>query len=196
MLRAAEVERSLAASWRLMRHETDSLSEFDRSIEGYWRSFLALALILPAFVVHMAGDWHMMRAAGILEGVELARFLSTQSAGLLVVWLGWPLAALGLVRLLGVEGRYLAYVTAYNWSSVLAAAILAAPMALYLMGWALPSHAFVFTLAFGAIVIHFRWFLARCTLGVSSGVAAIIATADVALTLAVVQATALALSAG
>lgn len=190
MLDAEEVERSLTASWRLLKHDVQGLQNYDVSIEGFWRSFGAVILALPAFVLQMAGQWRMLDAPGGLSPASLDQtwFLTVQAIGMASNWLVWPGVAMLFARLLAVEGRYVAYMVAYNWSSVLTSTILAAPMALFLAGLALPAHAFAFTLAFLCVILHFRWFTARNVLGVSGGVAAVIVAADAMLTLVIVQA--------
>lgn len=180
MLDADDVEKSLSASVRLMRQETEVIATYDLSIEGYWRSFGAMFLAVPAFLIVAAGQWHMTfapRFAGVVDDA-LARYLVIQGAAFLTAWMVWPMLALEFTRMLGRMRDYAPYIIAYNWTSVLVHVILAAPMALYLVGWALPTHAFVFTLAFMALIAHFRWFLARAVLGVSSGVAVVMVMVD------------------
>lgn len=198
MLRADEVERCLAGAFRLMRHDPGGIDHFDTTIEGYWRSFFALILVLPAFVIVMAGQWQMLiqPLLGAYPSVDLWHFLALHGAAMLVNWFAWAAAALILTRITGVERRYVPFMVAYNWSCVPTAAIIASPMVLYLMGWALPPHAFVFTLAFLCIVAHFRWFLARTVLGVSSGVAGVFVMMDGLITLTLLQVTSVVALAG
>ncbi len=80
-----------------------------------------------------------------------------------------------VVRALGLGHRYVRFVIAYNWSAVFASAILAVPTAMYVTGLASYALSTLFAVAFGIIVFRLRWFLAKAALGVSGGLAAMIA---------------------
>ena len=50
-LAADDVARSLRGSWHLMTRGAEALPELDLTRDGFWRSFLAFALMLPATLV-------------------------------------------------------------------------------------------------------------------------------------------------
>ena len=53
-LAAEDIARSLRGSWRLMSEGAEALPDLDLSREGFWRSFLALALMAPATIALLA----------------------------------------------------------------------------------------------------------------------------------------------
>jgi len=196
MLDTREIERALAGTIKLMKRDSAGLYRFDRTTEGFWRSFWAILLVLPAFVLQVAGQWQFFAAHRPQAVPDHTWLLINECAALVAYWLLFPAAVLVIARLVGRETRFYAYITAANWSSVITTAVLAAPMALYLAGWATPAHAVIFTFAFVVLMAHFRWYLAKTALEVSGGVAALIVAIEAGLAILVVQPAAFAMAFG
>jgi hypothetical protein len=178
ILTADEVVRSLKGSWRLVQREADGLRAFDVSVAGFWRSFAVIVLTLPAFVALLA---ERRLNAGLTPGGGLfddAGLTLREAMIFLAAWIGFPVVMAGFVRLMDLERRYVAYVVAYNWSTVIAASVLAFPAALHVLGLATPALAAFYTFAFGIIVLQYRWFLARTALRITSGLAAVVVGLD------------------
>ena len=53
-LAADDVTRSLRASWRLLSADAKALPDLDLSRDGFWRSYLALVLTVPAIIPVLA----------------------------------------------------------------------------------------------------------------------------------------------
>ena len=51
MLDRDEIARSLTGAWHLFLDRPDAMRYFDLSIEGFWRSFRAIVLLLPAYIL-------------------------------------------------------------------------------------------------------------------------------------------------
>jgi hypothetical protein len=181
MLSADEVGRSLSGSMQLLNRDADGLYRFPVSIEAFWRSFGAVVLTAPAFVTALAAD-------RLRLGLPLEQGLFAD-AGLVTVrlvlagmaWIAFPILMIAVVRRLNLGHRYVRFVIAYNWSAVFASAILAFPTAMYVTGMASYALSTLFVVAFAVIVFRLRWFLAKTALGVSGGLAAMIAAADLTL---------------
>jgi hypothetical protein len=179
MLTADEVVRSLRGSFRLIQREADGLRAFDISIAGFWRSFAAIVLTLPAFVALLAE--RRLDAGLLVSGSGLfddGGLVVREALVFIAGWIGFPLVMIGFVRLMGLERRYVGYVVAYNWSTVIAAFVLAFPAALHVFGLATPALAAFYTFAFGIIVVQYRWFLARTALRITSGLAVLVVGLD------------------
>ena len=76
-LAADDVARSLRGSWHLMTRGAEALPELDLTRDGFWRSFLAFALMLPATIAILA-------AARLTAGLPNSAGLFTAPA--LVLW--------------------------------------------------------------------------------------------------------------
>jgi hypothetical protein len=185
---ADEVSRSIAGSLKLINRNPDGLSAFEVSIPAFWRSFAAILLTAPAFVVALAedrGPAGLPTDAGLFSSPAL---ILHEAALAVACWVAFPLAMIGIVRLLDLGHRYVGYVIAWNWSAVVAATILAVPRALHVIGWATPGLAMLFAAGFGIILLQYRWFMTKAALGVSGGLAAALVIVDVALNGAVASA--------
>jgi hypothetical protein len=185
LLTADEVERSLKGSLRLLRREADGFLALDTSLEGFWRSFAAILLTAPAFIAALA-DARVglgLPAGGLFGDLGL---VLREGMIYLVAWFAFPFLMIGFTRLTQLERAYGGYVVAYNWSNVIAAAMLALPAALHALGLATSALAILYSVAFLVILVQFRWFMARTALGVSGGVAALVVIAEIASQMAIV----------
>ena len=178
ILTADEVVRSLKGSWRLIRREREGLSAFDASVEGFWRSFAAVILAMPAFIIILADQ--ELRAGRFVPGglFDDVWFVAREAAVFVAPWILFPLLMAGFVRVMGLERRYVGYIVIYNWSGVVAAAIFAVPALLHVLGMATGALAAFYTLAFSIILVQYRWFFACAALGLSWDLAAAVVAVD------------------
>jgi hypothetical protein len=122
MLSADEIQTSLVGAWRLMMGKPDGFRLLDLSAEGFWNSFQAMLVAVPALILGWIG------AANAIGGPAAAtgRFSTVVKLGL--VDLGsWvlPLVALALVaQHAGIANRFVHYVVASNWASAIIAWLL------------------------------------------------------------------------
>ncbi|MFO1147184.1 MAG: hypothetical protein U1E62_02325 [Alsobacter sp.] len=185
---ADEVSRSLAGSLKLMNRDAEGLTAYEVTVPAFWRSFAAILLTAPAFVVGLAEDRvrvGLPAEAGLFSSPSL---LMHELVLAVACWIAFPLAMIAIVRMLGLGHRYVGYIIAWNWSAVVAATVLAVPRALHVIGWATPGLAMLFAGAFGIILLQYRWFLTKEGLGVSGGLAALLVVVDLTLNGAVVGA--------
>ncbi len=110
---AREVVAALYGTWRLMRFDAGGMAWFDISITGFWRSFFAAVLVAPGFAVLLAFN---LAARG--EPVGLGRAIVVWTVAYAVMWAAFPIAAILITRLLGLGGRYIPLIIAYNWANV------------------------------------------------------------------------------
>jgi hypothetical protein len=164
---AEEVNRSFRGTLELLHNRVEGLRAFDMSERGFWHSFEAILLTLPAFIVSLALE-------RLRLGFRLAESSLFDSVWIdLVVGLGHvasfialPVAMIWLSRALGLTSRYVPFVIVMNWISVAGMLVMSMPALLLLIGWAPPPLAGLFTLAFFVIVVRAQWFATKMTLGV------------------------------
>ena len=178
---ADEVSRSLRGAAELMNRRVEGLKSFDMSEEGFWRSFGALWLTLPALIVFVALERRRLGLDG--GGLVLAAdwLTVTVVCGHLASFLALPVAMIWGTRRLGVQSRYVPFVIVSNWLLALGTIALSVPAILLLVGWATPSLARCFALAFAVIIWRVQWFATKVTLGVSGGLAAAVVGLGIAL---------------
>ncbi|MEX0344795.1 MAG: transporter [Rhizobiaceae bacterium] len=131
---ADDIQRYLTGAWRLMMGRPEGLDLLDISSDGFWNSFFAIILAVPVLGVtwvnytnEIAGpDDNLASRVGI---VALFAFVD------LAAWI-IPIIVLALAAgPLGIGDRFVHYVIASNWGSVITAWSLLPPSALELIGF-------------------------------------------------------------
>ncbi len=184
---ADEVTRSLSGVWGLLQRDAAGLRQFDASQRGLRRSFAAIFLAAPAFVIALAAERE--RLGLLLPGTSL-----TDDPGLilrllvmfLAAWALPPLIALLIYRGETAQSKksLSTFTVASNWSAVLAAFFVAMPAYMLARGLATPALTAFYLIAFGVLIAHMRWFTARLALGVSGTSAACLIGTDMGLEMA------------
>lgn len=115
-----DIQQYLVGAWRLMTGRRDGLAMLDLSADGFWNSFFAIVVALPALIVGWVGTANELSADPIASASRFSYLLR-----LALVDLGsWivPLVALALAApLAGLRDRFVHYVVATNWASVILA---------------------------------------------------------------------------
>lgn len=116
----AEIERSLTGAWRLFLNKPDAMRLFDVSADGFWRSFRAIFLILPFYIVTSAADRHDL-LSDLMPDVDFSEgaFWFAKALTLCLDWVTLPIVLGLLSGFLGLTRGYPAYVTVRNWATVL-----------------------------------------------------------------------------
>jgi hypothetical protein len=167
-LAADDVARSLRGSWHLMTRGAEALPELDLTRDGFWRSFLAFALMLPATIAILAAvrlTAGLSNSAGLFTAPALA--LSVGAALALTI-LAVPALLIALRPELVQSPRFTSFVIAWNWAGIVSASLMAVPAAIFAIGWAPPTLAVVQSLFFAMIVLRLRYCVARAVFGPES----------------------------
>ncbi|MFL5258819.1 MAG: hypothetical protein ACJ8AS_03635 [Hyphomicrobiales bacterium] len=170
---------------RLIRHDPRAFEEFNITADGFWRSFLAiLPVSILAWPLFISAHGFAIETARE-EGRPPPEFdFGRDYLYLCAAFAIWPLIAAALARALRVERNYARYLIAYNWVSVPAMLINAAPHLLQstgLIGWqAMALLAMVVFLGLG----YLSWYVAVRGLETTPLIAAAFLAADYALSFA------------
>jgi hypothetical protein len=129
---AEEIQQYLHGAWRMMLGKADGLKELDLSVDGFWNSFFAIVVALPALIV----NWVTIADSyGDLAVDFNDRFAIFIRLGIidLAAWLV-PLAGLAAIApTVRLAGRYVHYVVASNWTTAIVAWLMVPPAALLLI---------------------------------------------------------------
>ncbi len=166
-----EITASLLGALRLFRRDTGGLQDFNMTEEGFWRSFFAMAL---------AGPMSMCAELILSEpGTHSALAMATRTGATLVLqWFGFVLLMFYFTQMTGLANRFLAFITAYNWCTVVASAIMLVPALFHAFGLAGRDLALLALFFFLLVMLSYSWFVAREALETSGGVAASIVAID------------------
>ena len=167
---AAEFQRSLFGAWRMMTGRADGLRLLDLSADGFWNSFFAIAIALPALAVNwvsIANDLSLDPGMAAGRGAILLRLAMIDLGS----WI-FPLGALALAaRPAGIEDRFVAYVVASNWGSAITVWLMLPPALLRLLfPGAGDAAVLISLLLFGATMV-LAWRLTNAAIGRGPGVA-------------------------
>jgi hypothetical protein len=173
-----EASRSLHASWLLLIRDADGYRLFSQSEAGFWRSFSAVVIIAPLYLY--AGT---VQIALPDEAVPAPPSLVAAMVGLVLQWVGWPLAMVPIARWLGLAHAYARYIIAYNWSSVLVVAVMVPPLMLLDVGLIGPGFAALLAFLLTLVALYYRWYVALTAFETTGIVAAALVVADVVLSL-------------
>jgi hypothetical protein len=171
----AEVLSALYGAYRLAWFDGSGMTYFNLTVEGFWRSFFAAVLIAPAYAILVGMQW-----SGEAEDSSIALLFLSEGIGYTLAWCAFPIVALVLTRLLGLDRHYVALIVAHNWSAVPQTA---AFVAVVLFGMILPEGlgTLLVTLTTGAILVY-QWFVIRTALQSSGGIALMLLLVDLVVT--------------
>jgi hypothetical protein len=176
IIAAEEIVRSLSGSWELLNRRAEGVERFDVGEQAFWRSFCAPLLAAPVFIIWLAADRASHGEGGALfDNTDAVAHTGFDFAAL---WLTLPLLSIALADRLRLGARLAPFIIICNWSSVLAAAMLAVPALLLAIGWATPALAALFAVAAAMLIMQMRWYAARVALGITAGAAALLAMCD------------------
>ena len=134
---------------------------FNRSIEGFWRSFAAALLVAPPFLAII-----VLRNGEVYADVEPAWFIIVESFRYAVGWVVFPVIMVLVARFLGLSHVYVDFIVAYNWCQVPIVFVFL-PIAIISALGILPAGlAGLINLGFFILVYVYLWFIARTALDV------------------------------
>ena len=129
-----EIEQSLAGAVEVVPHGEDALRHFDFSVGGFWRSFTAAIIVLPAAIALYLSDYKLWaEEQSALPLPDLAPFLTLEIVGFCLRWGLFAVVMAVLCRQFNLSSRFVPFMVVFNWSSVLLAVLLLPPSMLYLL---------------------------------------------------------------
>jgi hypothetical protein len=162
-----EVSLGLFGAWRLAHLDPRGMEYFDRSIDGFWRSFWAAAVMAPAYILIVA-----LRLIERPTTSGSLRIALVEIIGYAIGWTAFPLAAWYMLRALDKQDRYFGYIVAYNWANVLQICVYLPVTALSAAGGLPDAVMSVLALGATAAVVFYQYFIARTALQVDMPIAA------------------------
>ncbi len=179
-----DIRDNLAGALEIMLGRPEGLTRLDVSLEGFWRSFAAFFLVLPFALLALISQSRL--AALNAETPEIAGYgFGVEVAILLVDWLAFPPLFALIARPLGLGPRYVPFIVARNWATVVIGAMMALVHAAFLVG-ILPGQVTIYVLiAFIAVALRFSYVIARIALDVTMRTALPIVAADFLLSLTI-----------
>ncbi|MBS8262520.1 hypothetical protein DYI23_20005 [Roseibium polysiphoniae] len=154
---------------------------FDLSIDGFWRSFAVIFLLVPLFVVSSLAERKLLLDE--TEFLPAGAFWLAQFTSLGLDWVALPLLLAGLAKPLGISAGYVPFIVARNWTSLLAALPYVFVGLLYLAGLIAPGIMVLLSLVTLIVVIWYRFIIARVALQASMSMTIGVVILDIILSL-------------
>ncbi|WP_144861332.1 transporter [Mesorhizobium sp. J18] len=167
---AEEIQRYLSGAWRLMMGRQDGLRMLDLTVDGFWNSFFAIIVALPALVVGwvaVANDSSLFDP-GFAGRLALVIRLAIIDLGAWVL----PIAVLALVaRPAGIADRFVHYVVATNWASALTLWIMLPPALIRLFWPGATELVTLLSLGLFVVTLVLLWRLTNVAIGKGPAIA-------------------------
>lgn len=165
-----DLQQYLTGAWRLMSGRADGLDLLDISSDGFWNSFYAIVLAAPALIVSWVAHANDIALASDdlawRGGIVLRLAVSDLAAWLL------PIAGLAAVAgPAGIGDRFVHYIVASNWGSVITIWLVVPPSLLELAGIATVDSVAFFALGLFMVALILSWRLTNASLQRSAGAA-------------------------
>jgi hypothetical protein len=159
-----EVTKSIHGAWRIARMDPDALSFFDLTIDGFWRSFAAIFVVAPFYIIFLILSFSHQPLMHVADGPQTAIewYIIVKSVTFAASWLIFPLVMVPVSRLLDLTETYVPYIIVWNWANVLEMAVILPAVMLFLSS-ALPGQTGAITLMVAHISMLFYGYLVART---------------------------------
>lgn len=170
--------------FKLARGDRGGLDYFDRSLDGFWRSFVSAFLCYPLFLLLLLmrvslADWNT--AGG-------PQIMLIETIGYVISWVAFPLVLLSVLRWIGREHRFFDFMVPYNWCQ-LPQSVLFVLIGLEAETGTLSDPVSQATEIAAAIaVLVYEWYIAKVALQTSSAVATLVVLVDLVLGVVITRA--------
>jgi hypothetical protein len=165
-----EIQRYLTGSWRMMTGKPDGIRLLDISADGFWNSFFAIAIALPALIAGWVTIANTISPDHVAFGARLSIMLrlATVDIGAWVL----PLAAFAAAaRPAGLADRLAHYVISSNWGSALIVWMMLPPTLLRMFFPGAADFASVVSICLFVVSLVLSWRLTNSAIGKGAGVA-------------------------
>lgn len=161
-----EAAQGLFGAWRLLHLDRTGLQYFRATREGFWNSFWAAVIVLPADAISSA--LFVSANPGNVADAGPLRVVAIFLVIYVLQWIVFPLVIAGYTDAIQRSERFVLFIIAHNWANVVRAAILLPAVAIFAAdgignpGWG----AAVFFVSLAAMWIY-TGFVARAALDTS-----------------------------
>lgn len=165
----ADLGENIAGAWMVMRGRPEGLNRLDLSLEGFWRSFAVIVLVAPFALLGLISQSRLVEEPGsaMLPGDGFG----LEVLALLADWFTFPILFAAMAKPLGLGARYVPFIVARNWASLVVAALISVIHAAHVLGLLPAPMASLLLLAAIPVALHFSYMVARTSLGIPVAVA-------------------------
>lgn len=167
MISSLDAAKGVYGAWRLAHGDRAGLSYFDTSMAGFWRSFGAAIVALPAYVALV-----MLSIAEHDGEVNYGGIVLVEGIAYVIDWFAFPLAAIYVADWMDKGRNYTRLIVALNWARVLEAI---AMLPAVLVATVAPTGPFAFIpVAMFVAILVYHWWVIRTALEATGAEAAMV----------------------
>jgi hypothetical protein len=172
-----EIKLAIVGALRLARGDRGGLDCFDRSLDGFWRSFRAAVIGYPLFLVLLlmrvtVAEWERSGALVVI---------TVETIAYVIAWTAFPLVMLIVTQRIGRAYRFFDFMVPYNWSQLPQSALFVLVGLETESGVLGTQPAQAVELAAAVAVLVYEWFIARVALDTTAAAAAFVVFVDLLL---------------
>ena len=172
-----EVRLALIGALRLARGDRGGLACFDRTVDGFWRSFRAAFISYPLYLVLLT-----MRVT-IAEWERSGAFVivTVETIAYVIAWTAFPLLMLIVTQRIGRGHRFFDFMVPYNWSQLPQSGLFVLVGLQTESGVLGTQPAQAMEIVAAVAVLVYEWFIARVALDTTAAAAAFVVFVDLLL---------------
>ena len=157
-----DIVYGLYGAWRLALLDRGGLVYFDRSAEGFWKSFFAAALIAPAYLLLVAIDLSERGTSAVA-----LRLLIVHASAYTLGWTVYPIITRAICQAIGRDAAYVSFIVAFNWSQVIQMIVYFPIIILGILGLIPEGMSAWLHILIYSVVLAYQWFVTRTALDIS-----------------------------
>ena len=160
--RSAEVAAAIYGAWRLLRLDPGGMQFFERTPDGFWKSFFAAAIVAPGYLILV-----LLHLSDMDATAGPFRIFLVQSIAFVISWTAFPLLMHQITQMIDRQEAYIGYIVALNWSKVIQMGIYL-PVSVLTFSDILPSAlAALINLVASLGILAYQWFVTRTALDIT-----------------------------
>jgi hypothetical protein len=172
-----EVRLAMIGALRLARGDRGGLACFDRSVDGFWRSFRAAGISYPLYLVLLSlrvtvAEW---------DGSGAFLIITVETIAYVIAWTAFPMMMLIVTQRIGRPHRFFDFMVPYNWSQVPQSALFVLVGLQAESGVLGAQAAEAIEVAAAIAVLVYEWFIARVALDTTASAAVFVVVVDLLL---------------
>lgn len=161
------ISRQIEAAIKLFRRNPAAVEGFDTSSDGFFRSFLAIPIAAPfnAYLLIVGYSFEADVASSTMATPPTIPqvtvwFVLAMALRYVIQWVALPVTLGLFARTLQLSHRYVPFVVAYNWATLISSVVTMIPMLLYGLGIAEVTITMLLFNAVIGLILYYAWSVA------------------------------------
>ncbi len=158
-----DIVYGIYGAWRLARLDSGALAYFDKTAEGFWKSFFAAVIVAPGYLLLI-----LFELAKSDTDAGALRLLLVHLCAYTIGWTAFPVAVNHVCDAIGKQERYIGYIVAFNWTKVIQMAV-SLPVVALSASEVMPLQLVgLLSGTVSLLILGYEWFVTRTALGIGA----------------------------